>query len=135
MKEVAKVDTDADLATILEIRPTALSNFKRDDNIPVGLVVKFAVLHERSVDYIMFGDITKSDITKSDLVQDGLVLERKCEIETSNYRGPERRKNFGLRALIDKAVAVLSSDYALVRAALEQNILAFYQALGDHKKR
>ncbi len=57
------------------------------------------------------------------------------EVYTTSYKGPERRKNFELRGIIDKAVAVLQSDYSLVKEALERNILAFHQALEDHREK
>lgn len=56
MKLVTGLGYDSDLAKVLEITPQAISNFKKKGKLPSDLVIKFALEHKVSVDWLLTGE-------------------------------------------------------------------------------
>src|SRR3989304_558413 len=56
MLEAGKLKNMSALARALEITPQALSNYKKREEMPTSLVVRFAQIYGLSIDYLITGE-------------------------------------------------------------------------------
>lgn len=55
MYDAVRFKNASALARSLDITPQALSNYKKRGSMPTGVVVKFAALHNLSIDWLLTG--------------------------------------------------------------------------------
>lgn len=55
MKRAGRLKNDSAVARRLGITPQAVSNYKKRDKMPLGLVLKFSQLYDLSVDWLLTG--------------------------------------------------------------------------------
>jgi len=60
LKKVLNAKSDDDLAKGLEITPQAFFSFKKQNNIPSELLVRFCLVHQISIDWLIRGDQEKN---------------------------------------------------------------------------
>ena len=56
MKAAGKLKNDSAVARVLGVTPQALSNYKKRGRMPMNLVLKFADLHNLSMDWLLSGE-------------------------------------------------------------------------------
>ncbi len=83
MKELAKAKNDAELAKVLGVSASALSNFKKEDRVPVELVVGFARDHHVSIDPFIYGEESWLSFNEGQGSGEGRVayLAEPCAVE------------------------------------------------------
>lgn len=84
MKLYGKLKNDSAVARVLGVTPQALSNYKKRSEMPSNLVVKFAQIHEISMDWLITGQglIYKRKAEKClENAEEALVINNRQEIE------------------------------------------------------
>lgn len=56
LKEYLKARSDSDVARKLGVSPQALSSFKKQGHFPSDLLIKFCLLHQLSIDWLLTGE-------------------------------------------------------------------------------
>lgn len=61
MLEISELKNTTSLAKSLSVTPQAMGNSKRKHEMPIALIIKFAKLHDCSVDYLLSGEYTAEE--------------------------------------------------------------------------
>lgn len=62
MKSIIQVKTDKDLAGYLFVKTTTFSNWKKNNSIPLEVLISFLNKHSLSMDWLMFGREQKEEL-------------------------------------------------------------------------
>jgi len=84
LNEVQPFESQKELAEILEVSPQAITKFKKRGKIPVGLVLRYALKNQQSVDRLLGIGKEKSELTMEEERKAGLVV-----VHREDYGTPE----------------------------------------------
>ncbi|WP_306534487.1 helix-turn-helix domain-containing protein [Geobacter sp.] len=111
MKLITGLGYDSDLAKILEITPQAISNFKKKGKLPSDLVIKFALEHKVSVDWLLTGEwdeksaiaVLRKRISRSSRPLDSFLMDTPMTLQQlSTFIRGECRPSKGILILLSK---------------------------------
>lgn len=86
MKSAADIQSDSELARVLEVTPQAIYKFKKQGRVPADLVVKYAFDAGLSLDWLVYGRGTMMIEDVKPGVHDAPQHEAKTEEEILNFR-------------------------------------------------
>jgi hypothetical protein len=129
MKRIARLKNYSSVARSLDVTPQALSNYKKRGKIPSHLVIKFAMMHGLSIDWLLTGEGN----SYKEGMEEGSAFFNAREDEREYGKKINKSMDFVILTsdemiYVGKLVRLLRSSNKSTRAALKCSIDAFLKS-------